>query len=242
MDQPYVRDSSLCCSVLCLKLKLEIAQGRMILIEKVCGTSSRPHDILEFALTHMSPAVHRFIVLGYKYGDRKRFSPSVCLSKIQGELFMCASQLMLSQLTNMSLAMSKDQTILIAGLVDISGKILHYYTMPDNIHRLPRPPFKVTHTSNGFYNVEFLGDVFSDAPGPVVTATIYGQPVFGEGTSTLDNAVVVDLKRSYIRLKTGDSNGNPSDRSFFFTAVGSYDVGNSSLPFADSFRLTTFIT
>jgi hypothetical protein len=122
--------------------------------------------------------------------------------------------------------MSKVQTILIAALIDISGKTLHYYTIPDNIPHLPKPPFKVTHTLNsGYYIVEFLGDVFTEAPGPVITATIYGQPIFGDGTSTLDNAVVIDLKRSYARIKTGDSNGNPSDRSFFFTAVGTYEVG-----------------
>src|SRR5260221_9693467 len=119
--------------------------------------------------------------------------------------------------------MAKLNTILIAGLVDLSGKILHYYAIPDNTVGLPKPPFKVTHTAGtGFYNVEFLGEVFTEAPGPVVTATIYGQPVFGDGTNTKDNAIVVDLKRSYARIKTGDSEGNASDRSFFFTAVGTY--------------------
>ena len=123
--------------------------------------------------------------------------------------------------------MAKLNTILIAGLVDLSGKILYYYAIPDNAVDLPKPPFKVTHTETGFYNVEFLGEVFTEAPGPVVTATIYGQPVFGDGTNTKDNAIVVDLKRSYARIKTGDSEGNASDRSFFFTAVGTYEVGIS---------------
>jgi len=128
--------------------------------------------------------------------------------------------------------MAKPNTILISGLVDLSGKILQFYAIPDRIVGLPKPPFKVTHTGTGFYNVEFLGDVFTAAPGPVVTATVYGQPVFGDGTNTKDNAIVVDLKRSFARIKTGDSDGNPSDRSFFFTAVGTYDVGFTF--FADS--------
>jgi hypothetical protein len=128
--------------------------------------------------------------------------------------------------------MAKLQTILISALIDLKGNIVHYYTIPDNIPGLPKPPFKVVHTGTGFYNLEFLKEVFTDAPGPVVTATVYGQPIFGDVTDTRDNAIVVDLKRSFARIKTGDSGGNASDRSFFFTAVGSYDVGTSS--FADS--------
>jgi len=120
--------------------------------------------------------------------------------------------------------MAEVQTILIAGAVDNTGKVSYFYTIPDNLPAFPNPPFKVTHTSTGFFNIDFNGDIFAAAPGPIVTTTVYGQPIFGDGTSTLDGAIVVDVKRSYARIKTGDSEGDPSDRSFFFTAVGSYEV------------------
>ena len=125
--------------------------------------------------------------------------------------------------------MPKLQTILVAGAVDAGGKTSYYYTIPHNLPAFPNPPFTVSHPKTGFYDVNFIGEVFDEAPGPVVTATVYSQPMFGDGIDTRDGAIVVDLKRSYARIKTGDSDGNTSDRSFFFTAVGTYQVGISCL-------------
>lgn len=73
--------------------------------------------------------------------------------------------------------------------------------------------------------MKFLGKVFDEAPGPIVTATVYGKPE----TWTTDSAIVVDSKRSYVRIKTGNGVGWKDDRSFCFTAIGTYEVRISSL-------------
>jgi len=119
------------------------------------------------------------------------------------------------------------RTILIGGTVDgVSLAVLSSYTMPNSVG-FPSPPFKVTRPQPGTYDVEFYREAF-DAPGPVVTATIYGGAL-----NLQDNAHVFDSKKNYIRIRTGDSNGNPSNRSFSFVAVGTYEVEISSL--ANSF-------
>lgn len=122
--------------------------------------------------------------------------------------------------------MSKTITILVAGAVDASGKVTNFYSVPDHLSGFPNPPFSVNHSSTGFYDINFNGTIFDDAPGPIVNTTVYGQPQLGDGISPLDGAAVTDIKRSYARIKTGDSKGNTSDRSFFFTAVGSYEVND----------------
>ena len=125
------------------------------------------------------------------------------------------------------------QTVLVAGAVDRSGRTLYSYTIPDNLPAFPNPPFHVSHIADtGFYDVYFVGEVFAKEPGPVVTATVYGQPIFGDRTDTRDSAIVIDLKRRYARIKTGNDVGKAEDRSFCFTAIGTYEVGISSL--ADS--------
>ena len=122
------------------------------------------------------------------------------------------------------------QTILIAGSVDREGNLSKpCYTIPDNLPGFPDPPVTVSHPSTGFYELQFIGEVFDEFPGPVVNATVFGEePFFGDRTDTRDNAIVVDRKRSYARIKTGDAQGNADDRGFFFTAVGTYEVGVSS--------------
>lgn len=40
------------------------------------------------------------------------------------------------------------------------------------------------------------------------------------GGSILDNIVIVALNYEKVKLKTGDSNGNPKPRSFTFIAIG----------------------
>jgi hypothetical protein len=101
--------------------------------------------------------------------------------------------------------------------VDSSGVVLNHYTLPDNLPSFPDPPFVVSRDTTGFYDVNFLGEVFDEAPGPVVVATI-----FGSGLRTTDNAHIVEIRRSFARIQTGDSSGLSSNRSFSFTAVGTY--------------------
>lgn len=82
------------------------------------------------------------------------------------------------------------------------------------------PGFKVTHLGTGLYLVAF--DLpFTSMPAVVATQNYPGWDDFtSNGGSTRDNAVVVALNETEVKIKTGDGNGSASDRNFCFIAMG----------------------
>lgn len=73
--------------------------------------------------------------------------------------------------------------------------------------------FSVTRTREGHYLVAFR-PAFTQISGAAVTQ------IYPNDGSTLDNAVILDLKGTELNLKTGDGGGNAQDRDFTFVATG----------------------
>ena len=96
----------------------------------------------------------------------------------------------------------------IYGIVDASGHAITQvgYTVDKAVN------------TNGLYDITF------DQPfqfSPSVTATqLYPDETDSTGGNTLDNAVLVYVRNDRCRIKTGDSSGTATNRSFCFTAVG----------------------
>jgi hypothetical protein len=77
----------------------------------------------------------------------------------------------------------------------------------------------VQRVSTGIYIVTF-SFTFSNRPTVVATQCFPGGiDMNNNGGSTLDNAIVVSITNTQVKIKTGDSNGNSSDRDFAFMAM-----------------------
>ena len=79
--------------------------------------------------------------------------------------------------------------------------------------------FTVSRLSTGFDDIIF-GTAFTGRPAGVVTQVYPGFDNFTEPGSTLDNAVIHGIGTTRMRVKTGDGNGNASDRTFCFIVMG----------------------
>jgi hypothetical protein len=76
--------------------------------------------------------------------------------------------------------------------------------------------FSVNRFQTGYFRITFTTG-FSSAPSVAVTQ-IFGS--FGNGGSTLDNAVLTGITTTQFEVQVGDSNGDPSNRSFSFVVMG----------------------
>lgn len=80
--------------------------------------------------------------------------------------------------------------------------------------------FTSTHLERGLYLINF-SQAFKTIPAVTVTQNYPGWDKFDDhGGNTRDNAVVVALNQLEVKIKTGDGNGDASDRNFCFVAVG----------------------
>jgi len=80
--------------------------------------------------------------------------------------------------------------------------------------------FSVVWAGTGLYDIYFTTP-FSDRPTATASQVYPSFDGFGGGGSTLDNAVIVGLSSTRLRIKTGDSDGDVSNRNFTFIVIGS---------------------
>jgi len=80
--------------------------------------------------------------------------------------------------------------------------------------------FSSTRTTKGHYVVSFR-PAFAQISGGAVTQ------VYPNDGDTRDNAVIISLSADSVYLKTGDSSGDPQDRSFSFIFGGTGSVATS---------------
>ncbi len=81
----------------------------------------------------------------------------------------------------------------------------------------PFKGFTVTHTEGtGIYTIVFQ-KAFTELPGAAVTQVFPGS---GQGGSTRDNAILIEIVKSQMKLKTGDDGGSAVDRAFSFVVSG----------------------
>lgn len=85
--------------------------------------------------------------------------------------------------------------------------------------------FTVERSAKGICTITF--DVPFTSPPAVVATQQYAirkpdtwDDFENKGGSTKDNVVVIALDETTVRLKTGDGDGNETNRNFCFTAVG----------------------
>jgi hypothetical protein len=79
--------------------------------------------------------------------------------------------------------------------------------------------FHVDHDSKGLYTV-FYKESFDVTPAVVLTQNYPNWGEFGSnGGNTRDNCVLVASDAFHFKVKTGDSNGDASDRNFSFIAT-----------------------
>ena len=71
----------------------------------------------------------------------------------------------------------------------------------------------------GEYKISFTPP-FSSPPSAAVTQMFHGKLSPNLGPDTRDNAVIVELTAAYMLVKTGDSLGQGTYRSFTFVVVG----------------------
>lgn len=79
---------------------------------------------------------------------------------------------------------------------------------------------RVTARATGLYTITFL-PAFKSRPSASVTQIYPSADDFGGGGDTRDNAVIVGLNTTTIKIKTGGSGGGAEDRAFSFIVVGS---------------------
>ncbi len=80
--------------------------------------------------------------------------------------------------------------------------------------------FKVVHDDTGLYTVIFVKEEFSTRPTVVVTQHYPDTDDFSkDGGNTKDNAVIIAVNSDRFKVKTGDGDGNATDRAFEFIAV-----------------------
>lgn len=77
--------------------------------------------------------------------------------------------------------------------------------------------FHVTKVTTGTYDIHFESH-FANVP--VVVATQVWKDSGPLGGNALDNVVLIDVTPSMFRIKTGNMDGNASDRDFTFIALG----------------------
>jgi hypothetical protein len=75
--------------------------------------------------------------------------------------------------------------------------------------------FTVTKVETGLYDITFAPP-FAAIPAASVTQIWTGS----EPSDTRDNAILVSLEQTKMRVKTGNNTGAPTDRSFSFIAIG----------------------
>ena len=78
--------------------------------------------------------------------------------------------------------------------------------------------FVVEHVDNGVYTILFQPQ-FVTTP-VVVTSQVYPNDLYSKGGSTLDNALLIGVDQTRVRIHTGDGKGNGWDRAFTFIAIG----------------------
>ena len=71
---------------------------------------------------------------------------------------------------------------------------------------------------DGLYLITFEPS-FTEAPTVVVTQ-IYPDSLSSSGGDTRDNAVIVGIDNNEVKIKTGNSSGNGTNRKFAFIALG----------------------
>jgi hypothetical protein len=79
--------------------------------------------------------------------------------------------------------------------------------------------FTVSRAGVGLYDINFSAG-FTGRPTGVVTQVFPNFNDFGVGYDTKDNAVIVGINTSRMRVKTGGGGGDASDRCFTFIIVG----------------------
>ena len=72
--------------------------------------------------------------------------------------------------------------------------------------------------SNGLYLITFEPS-FTEPP-TVVATQLYPNDLSSSGGDTRDNAVVVGIDNNELKIKTGNSSGNGTNREFAFIALG----------------------
>ncbi|ACU71661.1 hypothetical protein Caci_2748 [Catenulispora acidiphila DSM 44928] len=98
-------------------------------------------------------------------------------------------------------------TYVVTGLVNGDGKILG-----------GTGGFTVERVDEGVYTVLFIPTFLVT---PVVVATqVYPNELSSKGFDTRDNAVVVGADNTRVRIRTGNHEGRPKDRTFTFNATG----------------------
>ncbi|HEX5871577.1 MAG TPA: hypothetical protein VFY65_14220, partial [Longimicrobium sp.] len=79
--------------------------------------------------------------------------------------------------------------------------------------------FTVKRVGTGMYDITFA-TAFTARPSGVATQVYPNFDDFGTGGDTRDNAVIVGLNASRMRIKTGGGDGGASDRCFCFVVFG----------------------
>lgn len=81
--------------------------------------------------------------------------------------------------------------------------------------------FNVTRIDLGLWDITFKENTFINTPAVTVSQlSSDGSDTTDHGGSTLDNANLVILNKSRVRIKTGDDSGKPKNRHFTFIAIG----------------------
>lgn len=116
-------------------------------------------------------------------------------------------------ITANNIAQTEEQLRMIRGTVKADGS------------KLEGSGFTVTRDRTGVYDVTF-STAFTDRPTVVVSQQFpddnhtSGGKISDTGGNTRDNALVVGVTNSMVRIKTGDGDGDASNRRFHFIAIG----------------------
>ena len=80
--------------------------------------------------------------------------------------------------------------------------------------------FEVRHLGKGLYEVDFADGTFTQVPGfTAIQVRSWDNSAYSSG-NTKDNCVLMFLSTSVAKVKTGDQNGDGSNRNFSFIATG----------------------
>jgi len=86
--------------------------------------------------------------------------------------------------------------------------------------------FTVEHVDAGVYTVIFQ-PAFLTTP-VVVTSQVFPDELYSKGGSTLDNALLIGVDNTRVRIHTGDGSGKTTDRVFTFIAMGAGPAEDSA--------------
>lgn len=108
-------------------------------------------------------------------------------------------------------------------MTTVWGTINGYGTKNPTIHT-GSGDFRVTRLGTGLYLIDFADGTFKEAPGMTITQQYSSSSSWTDfssnGGNTRDNATIVALDHGQAKVKTGDADGNASDRNFSFIAIG----------------------